>query len=131
MIPQSEIIVQFARSGGPGGQNVNKVSTKAIARWHVGNSRSFSFEQKWLIRKKLTNRLASSDEVIASCDENRSQLQNKIKAIKLLQTLVSNSLKVPKKRLATKPTRASKEKRLVTKTLHARIKKNRSKSIEW
>lgn len=131
MIPLSEIIVQFARSSGPGGQNVNKVSTKAIARWHVGHSRVYSFEQKWLIRKKLHNRLTASDEIIVACEDNRSQLQNKIKAVKLLQTLVTNALKVPKKRVSTKPTRSSKIKRIFSKITHSKQKQARSKVIEW
>ncbi len=125
LIPFSEFTVAFVRSSGPGGQNVNKVNTKAQLRWPVGESAIFSWEQKTRLRQKLAARLNKYDEVIVNCDEERSQAQNKAKAMVMLNRLVANALKVPKKRRATKPTRISQEKRLAGKVHRAKIKSGR------
>ena len=129
MIPASEFKIHFVRASGPGGQNVNKVNTKAQLRWPVGESAVFSSEQKMRIRQKLATRLNKYDEIIVNCDDERSQAQNKAKAIVTLNHLVTNVLKIPKKRRPTKPTRSSKEKRLAGKVHHAKIKKNRTNRL--
>ncbi|HYE59874.1 MAG TPA: alternative ribosome rescue aminoacyl-tRNA hydrolase ArfB [Candidatus Kapabacteria bacterium] len=111
-IPDQEIVIDTVRSSGPGGQNVNKVSSKVQLRWNVGQSSVVSFGQKELIRHALANRMNAEDEVMVDVDEERSQLQNRMIAIDRLQTLVNTAL-IPKKvRRATRPTRASKERRL-------------------
>lgn len=125
-IPLSEMHIDFVRSSGPGGQNVNKVNTKAQLRWSVGASRVFSWEQKLRLRSKLKNRLNKHDEIVLWYDDERSQSQNKQKVIHLLNALVKSALKVPRRRVATKPTRASKEKRLEHKTHRSKIKRERS-----
>ena len=130
MIPESEIHINFVRSSGPGGQNVNKVSTKAQLRWSVGESAVFNFWEKDRIREKLKTRLNKEDEVVVSCDDERSQAQNKAKAIHILQTIVKNALKIPKRRVATRPTRASKERRLEAKAKRSHVKKQRTNMIE-
>lgn len=130
LIPPEEITIDFVRSSGPGGQNVNKLSTKAQARWNVGASRVFTAEQKAKIRQKLKNRLNNHDEIVVASSNERSQEQNKNNVLALLQTLVVNALKVPKKRIGTKPTRSSKKKRVETKVLHARIKRLRKAKFE-
>jgi ribosome-associated protein len=131
-IPFSEFTITFVRSGGPGGQNVNKVNTKAQLRFKVGESRVLSIEQKARVRIKLANRLNKNDEIIVYADSERSQAQNKNKAVELLNTLVANAIKLPKKRRATKPTKSSKEKRLLSKTRRSKIKQNRGNNHdEW
>ena len=124
-IPENELRVSFARSGGKGGQNVNKTSTKAIVHWSVGRSRVLSPEEKGRVRAKLANRLNNNDEVVVMSEQQRSQPQNRALAIARLQALVARALRVPKKRKATRPTFASKVRRIESKKLHSRKKKTR------
>lgn len=130
-IPDHELQVSFARSGGAGGQNVNKTSTKVFVHWSVGKSRVFSLEQKDRIRAKLTTRLNNRDELVVSSEEERSQLANRARAVVRLQTLVANALKVPKKRTSTKPTYSSKLKRLESKKQRSKVKKTRRGAFDW
>lgn len=124
-IPESEIAVEFARSSGPGGQNVNKRDTKAVARWKVGASLAFSDEEKARIRAAAANRLNAEDELIVSAEDERSQQRNRETAVARLQALVRAALAPRKKRRPTKPTRASKERRLESKKRLGRKKAER------
>ena len=103
-VPESEISLVFVRSSGPGGQNVNKTSTKAQLHWNVGGSRVFSEEQKVAIRQCAGGRLSSRDEIVLAADVERSQLQNREEVIERLQNLVAKAL-APKK--VRKPSRVS------------------------
>ena len=124
-IPENEFIITFARSGGKGGQNVNKTSTKVIIHWPVGKSAVLSLEEKDRIRAKLANRINNEDELVLMSEEERSQPQNRELAITRLQELVTQALKVPKKRRPTRPTRTSKLKRLESKKRRSRVKEGR------
>lgn len=125
-IPYNELVFNFARSGGPGGQNVNKIESKVIVRWAVGKSVAFSPEEKERIREKLKNRLNAEDEIVIHADEERSQAQNKDRVVERLNTLVEQALVIPKKRRPTKPTRSSKIKRLAGKKKHSVQKQART-----
>jgi len=104
---------------------VNKTSTKATVHWSVGRSRVLSPEEKARVRAKLAGRINWSDELVVSSERERLQPQNRALAIAQLQTLVTRALHVPKKRRPTRPTRASKERRLESKIKRSRIKAGR------
>lgn len=111
----SEISFKTARSGGSGGQNVNKVETMAEALWHVASSRFFTDEEKAMIQEKLSNKINKDGYLHVKSSETRSQLENKQIAQTRLQELVAKSLIKPKKRKPTKPSKEAKEKRLESK----------------
>lgn len=121
-IPTSELRVTFSRSSGAGGQNVNKTSTKATVHWSVGRSRVLSVEEKARVRTKLANRINFLDELVVSSERERSQPQNRALAIARLEALITRALHVPKKRRPTRPTKASKIRRLESKIRRSRVK---------
>ena len=122
---ESEIFYRTARSGGSGGQNVNKVETMAEAWWHVASSKLFSNDEKELIIAKLTNRINKDGYIIFKSSETRSQLENKQIAREKLETAVAGALVVPKKRKASRPSKAAIEKRLESKRRESEKKMNR------
>jgi len=124
-IPVNEIGVSFARSSGAGGQNVNKTSTKVIVSWSVGDSSVLNAAQKARVREKLANRINNQDEVVVAAEDERSQLQNRELAISRLQSLVFNALRVSVKRRPTRPTKASKFRRIESKKLRSLVKAGR------
>jgi len=125
LIPGSEIRISFARSSGAGGQNVNKTSTKAVVYWSVGNSGILNAAQKSRVREKLANRINNRDEVVVMAEDERSQSQNRALAICRLQGLVSGALRLPAKRRPTRPTKASKFRRIESKKLRSLVKAGR------
>lgn len=124
-IPVHEIHVSFARSSGAGGQNVNKTSTKVIARWNIGQSQVLNLEEKERLRIKLSNKINNNDEVVVTSEEERSQPQNRALAIAHLQSFVTQALRIPKKRRPTRPTLSSKLKRLESKKRRSIVKEGR------
>ncbi|MCF8448396.1 MAG: aminoacyl-tRNA hydrolase [Taibaiella sp.] len=111
----SEIIYKTARSGGKGGQNVNKVETMVEALWHIAGSRFFMPEEKEMIATRLQTKINKEGYLVVKCSETRSQLENKEIAVKKMETIVAKSLIVPKKRKPTRISKAAKEKRLDSK----------------
>ncbi|MDO8430065.1 MAG: alternative ribosome rescue aminoacyl-tRNA hydrolase ArfB [bacterium] len=131
LVVESELEFDTSRSGGKGGQNVNKVETKVMARWDFKNSPSLTEEQKELILKNpmLKNRMSESGELMVYSQAERSQSQNKEKAVEILNDLVNQALEVPEERKDTKVPRREKEKRLNEKK-HKSKKKESRKNIE-
>ncbi|HDP55632.1 MAG TPA: aminoacyl-tRNA hydrolase [Bacteroidetes bacterium] len=111
----TEFTFSASRSGGAGGQNVNKVNTKVELRFSIVNSQILSDEEKTLLMIKLASKLTTDGELIIVSQVERSQLANKEHSVEKFYKTIANALKPKKKRLPTKPTKASKEKRLTQK----------------
>ena len=126
-IPDHELIERAIRSSGPGGQNVNKVSTAIELRFFIWGSSALSDEVKQRLAKKRDQRITEAGEIVIQAQRFRSQEQNREDARARLAALVRTALEPPKPRVATKPTRSSQRKRLESKRLHGTLKQDRSK----
>lgn len=126
-IPAHELEITAARSGGPGGQHVNKTSSKIIVRWNVQKSNALSDEQRSRLLEKLASYLTQDGDILVQNAESRSQMHNKKAALQQLINKIRNALHVPKKRLKKGISKEAKERRLKTKKQRSELKKLRSK----
>jgi ribosome-associated protein len=121
-IPENEVQVSFSRSSGPGGQNVNKTNTKVTITWNIAESTAFSEEEKDQIIQFYQREILQ-----VSNQETRSQLDNRRRAMMILRKMVEVALVEEEERIPTKPTYASKVKRVELKKQHAKTKNLRRK----
>ena len=124
-VPENEPRITAARASGPGGQNVNKVNSKAVLHWNVGESAAFTDEQKDLIRTAAANNLNSEDEIVLSERQSRSWHQNRERVMERLQKKVAKALRPKKTRLKTSKPKSADERRLREKREQAEKKQHR------
>ena len=124
-IPAGELGLAFARSGGSGGQNVNKVSSKVELRWNLTSSTALSDDDRQWLQQQLANRLTQDGDLIVVSQLTRDQIKNRDDAASKLALIVRTALERPKTRRATRPTRASKRRRVDAKKHRGEIKRNR------
>lgn len=124
-IPGAELSMRFSPSGGPGGQHANKTSTRVELLWDVDDSSVLGPRQRQAIRSRLKGRIDSSGILRVVVDTHRSQMRNRDEAARKLGDLVAGALRRRPTRVATGPTRASKERRLQNKKRRSEIKRGR------
>ena len=124
---QPELQYQFARSGGAGGQNVNKVATKAELRFNVRQSTVLTDEERAILEEKLASKLTTEGELVLTHQTERTQLANKEKVTKKFYRLIEKAFEKPKPRKATKPSKAAIAERIATKKHKGEVKEKRRK----
>lgn len=120
-----ELTYKAIRSSGAGGQHVNKVSSKVVLSFDLQNSKGLSDREKNLLFKNISTRLTSENILILSCDDSRSQLQNKTNVIERFFEIIKSGLFVPKKRIPAKPSKSSVKKGKEKKSKRSELKQLR------
>jgi ribosome-associated protein len=124
-IPGDELAIAFARSGGPGGQNVNKVASKVELRWTPGTTRALHPDERAFLVSRLGGRLTIDGELLVISQLTRDQIANRADAEEKLAGIVRAALHRPKPRKATRPSRGAKERRIKAKKAHGQKKRDR------
>jgi ribosome-associated protein len=128
VIPEEEFEFSVARSGGPGGQNVNKVNSKVVLRWNLAKSEAFSEHQKARLKARVPKRYQTTKgEVVVHSSESRDQPKNKQACTDKLAEVIRQALKRPKTRIPTKIGRGAKERRKKDKQKNKRKKQERTR----
>ncbi len=129
-IPDDELEWTYVRSGGPGGQNVNKVASKAVLRWNVAASPSLPDDVKSRLRAQQANRITAEGELVLTSQRYRDQERNRQDCLDKLREMIVQAAARPKARRKTKPTRGSQEARLRAKKRRAATKAGRRRGAE-
>ncbi len=129
-IPDGELHWSFVRSGGPGGQNVNKVASKAVLRWNLATSEGVPDDMKARFRIQQRNRITVDGDLIITSQRYRDQERNKLDCLEKLRDMIVEASIAPKPRKPSKPSRASRERRLKVKRHRSSIKKSRRASLD-
>ena len=124
-IPAAEILLAYAASGGPGGQNVNKVASKAVLRWCPATSVALSDADRAYVLSRLRSRLTSDGELVLSSDRHRDQPRNVEDVLERLKDVLRSALHREAPRKKSRPTRGSKERRLASKRRRSDVKRGR------
>lgn len=127
IVPSSEVEYTYARSSGPGGQNVNKTDSKVILRWSLNNAAWVPEAVKARFKESFPSRMTSAGDVVIHSDESRDRLANERACMHKLQEMLRKVWFPPKKRIATKPTRSSQKRRVESKRLRSDVKKARQR----
>ena len=130
VLPADELRIEFARSGGPGGQNVNKVETKVILRFSIPGSRALEERQKERLRTALSSRITLAGEIVVRADRFRDRARNVEDARERLAALLAKALILPKIRRPSRPSRGSVARRLDSKRKRSITKRERGGGYE-
>jgi ribosome-associated protein len=125
VIPAAELRTSFARSAGPGGQNVNKVSSKAVLHWQVVATPSLPLAVRRRFVEKYGNRINGEGELVIAADEHREQSRNLSAAYERLRVMITSVLTAPRRRVKTRPSRSSVERRIQSKHRSSEKKQQR------
>jgi ribosome-associated protein len=129
-IPDDELTWSFVRSGGPGGQNVNKVASKAVLRWHLAGSRSVAEDVKARLRTLQRRRITTEGELLVTSQRFRDQERNRADCLEKLRDMLLQAAARPKPRKTTKPSRGARQARLEEKRRRSARKATRRPPME-
>jgi ribosome-associated protein len=129
-VPDEELEWSYARSGGPGGQNVNKVSSKALLRWRLGENTTLPAEARARLVGQQRRRITTEGDLLITSQRYRDQERNRQDCLDRLREIVLAALETPKPRKATRPTRASRQRRLAEKRRRSATKEQRRGPVE-